>query len=442
MRQPKLPMRNVAEKTAKGFLTFLRHRKGVTAVTFAVSLVPMLVMAGTAIDISRAFIVKQRLSFAIDAAALAVGSSSGTEAELTTIMQTYFDANYPGAKLGTPAVPVLDLSVPSEVSITAQATVETAFMKIVGYDEVTVNAETTVVRESKALEVALVLDVTGSMCSPCSKRDAMKSAAKEFVKILFGTQAVHPKLGVSVVPFSGGVHVDDFDTKGVAVAAVENADYTDFAGGGGGSWSSCTYARYSGKHDEKDSTAAKGGAWTRISNGSNCPDQKVTPLTNVRATVDTAIDNLTTGGWTHINLGAVWGWRTLSKKAPYTEGKAYSDPENTKAIVIMTDGNNETGSSSHTSYGYLSWGWLGTTSTSTAGDKLDAKLTSVCTKMKNKNIVVYTVTFGSGIDSDTTTLMTNCATDAGKYYHSPTNAQLKVAFQTIATELSNLRIAN
>ena len=95
---------------ASGLAGFIRQRRGVTAVTFAIALLPLLVLTGTAVDVSRAFIVKQRLGFAIDAAALAVGASSGTTAELTTLMQTYFDANYPSEKLGVPATPSMTIT--------------------------------------------------------------------------------------------------------------------------------------------------------------------------------------------------------------------------------------------------------------------------------------------------------------------------------------------
>ena len=60
-------------------------RSGSYAVIFALSLVPILIAIGGAVDLSQAYIVKQRLTRALDAAGLAVGGMTGlTTAELQT----------------------------------------------------------------------------------------------------------------------------------------------------------------------------------------------------------------------------------------------------------------------------------------------------------------------------------------------------------------------
>ena len=45
-------------------------------------------------------------------------------------------------------------------------------------------------------------------------------------------------------------------------------------------------------------------------------------------------------GGTNIMEGVMWGWRVLSPEPPFTEGKAYDDPENDKFLIVMTDGEN------------------------------------------------------------------------------------------------------
>ena len=45
-------------------------------------------------------------------------------------------------------------------------------------------------------------------------------------------------------------------------------------------------------------------------------------------------------GGTHINWGAIWGWRIISPDEPFTEGASYGTADSTKAVIILTDGAN------------------------------------------------------------------------------------------------------
>ncbi|MGQ0663505.1 MAG: TadE/TadG family type IV pilus assembly protein [Pseudomonadota bacterium] len=105
-------------------------RRGVLAVVFGLAIVPILLGVGAAVDISRALVVQHRLAGAIDAAGLGVATAlaQGTSEGLMTIMQKYFDANYPAAQLGVPGA--LELTVSDNgIAIAATATVETTFMR-------------------------------------------------------------------------------------------------------------------------------------------------------------------------------------------------------------------------------------------------------------------------------------------------------------------------
>ncbi len=172
-----------------------------------------------------------------------------------------------------------------------------------------------------------------------------------------------------------------------------------------------------------------------------CPVELL-PLTNVKKDVLDKIDEMTANGVTHINLGAVWGWRVLSPSEPYTNGAAYGDEKTNKAIVIMTDGANfiSGNSGQYSGYGLFSDGRLGN-DPGQAEKELDKRLTEVCTKMKNLDILVFTITFDVP-SKQIQNLMSNCATDSGKYFNSPSGADLQQAFKSIGAQLSNLRIGN
>src|SRR5204863_6174867 len=57
------------------------------------------------------------------------------------------------------------------------------------------------------VEISLMLDVTGSMCSPCSKIDAVKSAAKDLIDIVVWDDQSTYYSRVALAPFAEAVNV-------------------------------------------------------------------------------------------------------------------------------------------------------------------------------------------------------------------------------------------
>ncbi|MGZ8406757.1 MAG: pilus assembly protein TadG-related protein, partial [Caulobacteraceae bacterium] len=102
------------------------------------------------------------------------------------------------------------------------------------------------------------------------------------------------------------------------------------------------------------------GATPAAGKGPNylCDSTAITPLTNSRSTLDTAVNNLSPAGNTNIFEGLMWGWRSLSSTEPFTQGKAYGAPNNRKVIILMTDGqNNYSGASNYNLSQYFSYGF-------------------------------------------------------------------------------------
>lgn len=441
-----------ADRTPRRFAGRLaRDRRGGIALIFALTLLPIAVGAGLALDLGRAYIVESRLAYALDAAGLAVGSSSGSDAELQVLLQSYFDANYPAAELGIPATPSMSI-IGDEIHLSAAADIGTMLMGIVGVHNIAVAADSVIIREVKGIEVVLVLDNTGSMSG--SKMTSLKDASTELIDILFGDQTLPALLKVGIVPFSPAVNIDA--SNAALLTALNPADFSPDV------WRGCVEAR-TYPHDSRDTSTGVGGSWPPYLYASNSSNNwpsvsgsrgqvrgpnkncavSLLPLTNVKQDLLDKITSMEARGTTHINLGAVWGWRLLSPDPPFTEGLPFNDDENTKAIIIMTDGANYISSSGngYSAYGSLSEGRLGTTSKSAAEAVLDTRLAEVCSEMKTpaNNIIVYTITFQVS-SSSARTLMQNCASDVGKYFDSPSSAALQSAFRSIAQELSNLRI--
>jgi Flp pilus assembly protein TadG len=144
-----------------------QQREGNVAMLVGLFAIPLVIAGGIATNVGRAYSVKVRLGAALDAAALAVGSESHqTPTQMSTDLQNYFFANYPSTALGNsvtvnPVPSNADLSA-TTVNYQAQATVPMVFMQLIGISNITVSV-TAQTKKSPGLEVAVVLDNTGSM---------------------------------------------------------------------------------------------------------------------------------------------------------------------------------------------------------------------------------------------------------------------------------------
>jgi len=181
-----------------------------------------------------------------------------------------------------------------------------------------------------------------------------------------------------------------------------------------------------------------------------CALQPVIRLTTNASSVKTAIDAMTAVGETNIPIGLAWGWNALSPTGPFADGRAYGTDHNRKIVILMTDGENtmndpsksqEINGSFYGGYGYIWQNMLGITSgaASVRTDKIDDRLTLLCTNMKAKGIVIYTVRVE--VTSGSSDLLQGCATTPDKFYDVQDVAQLGAAFDAIARSIDNLRIS-
>src|SRR5690606_18810747 len=153
-----------------GLGAFRRDEEGAVAVLVAAAIIPLIGALGLATDTARGYMVKARLSQALDAAALAGGKNIfGTDRDAD--IQMFFDANFPPGTLGAD-VSALAITVNADktvLGISATATINTTFMRVLGLNELTVAASTEVSRQIDQLDVVLSIDTSGSMGSPYSK---------------------------------------------------------------------------------------------------------------------------------------------------------------------------------------------------------------------------------------------------------------------------------
>lgn len=153
-----------------------RGERGATMVLFTMMIALVIIpMVGLAIDGSVAFWARAKLSAAVDAAALAAGRSVNVKqttnqnsGPVVSVAQQWFYANFPTGWIGTTVLNggpnVQYITTPDsrqQVTVTASASVPMYFMRIAGYNSITVSATAQSSRRSSF--VILVLDRSGSM---------------------------------------------------------------------------------------------------------------------------------------------------------------------------------------------------------------------------------------------------------------------------------------
>jgi len=194
--------------------SFITSRRGNVAMMFGIALVPMTIAAGAGLDYARAALARSQMSDALDAAALAVGSTSGlNQTTAQALAQKYFDANYAGdTSNGRPVVTIGTGGYTSTGSVTIDASynLPTTLLKVIGRTVMPVTTSATVVWGQSKLWVALVLDNSGSMRNGDSngtQMDALKNASKQLLTILQNAAAANGDVKVSIVPFDRVVNV-------------------------------------------------------------------------------------------------------------------------------------------------------------------------------------------------------------------------------------------
>lgn len=201
------------------FRRLFSDRRGAFAIQFALMAVPLFACTGVAIDGGRAFLARFELASALDAAALAAGSTITEDtARLEAVARRFVATNFTIAEASEVRV---QIDPGDEVlTVRGEVDVETFFMGIVGIPNVTVSAEAEVRRGGTNVEVALVLDTTESMSG--QRMTDLKLAASDLVDIVV-TDNQEPYFSkLALVSYGGNVHAGDYadDMRGEARQGV------------------------------------------------------------------------------------------------------------------------------------------------------------------------------------------------------------------------------
>ncbi|MEL7047908.1 MAG: VWA domain-containing protein [Pseudomonadota bacterium] len=520
--------------------SFSRDERGVTAVTFAIGFAAFALAAGIAIDYGRIINDKMRDQRAVDTAVLAAADRLGFD-DQDASGKARAEAFYAANRLNNPSSTIEDVTLNSstgEVSARTQTNWQATLLK--GLDQFfpgigsdrQISVGATVAKGSGTVELALVLDNSGSMSG--SHIQDLRTAATDLAKTVFAGVEGTDRVKVGVVPFAASVNVGPqnrtaswIDTGGIGPTHSENfaepRNRFDLFSEVGQSWAGCVEARPNGldvKDRKPDTGVPKsmfvpmfapdepgeagsprsgynnsyldddGGqcqrydrvclSYSRRGNctswqtvrlpddqaqartckyfGQNrsggygpnymCTTQPLLPLNATRSDVEYAISRMQASGNTNIKEGIAWGWRVLSRRAPFTEGRGNRDDNNRKIMIIMTDGENwyntqsSLNKSVYAAQGYASKGRLGSTY-SHAGytADLNAKTRAVCDNAKADGVTIYSIAFRLENDPVTQALLSHCASGGDNFFKASNGAALIQSFQNIGREISEVRIA-
>lgn len=462
----------------RGVDRFSRNREGNFAVLFGAAVSVLALGVGFAVNISQFYNARSGLQGVVDAAVTSTARDLTlgviTETDASKMVQAFLDANSTAGILQADKI-VLDKLTVDKTANTVKADAHAdvgLFFPLFGTDNMRrVTASTTALYSDKTVEVAMMLDVTGSMAADrrakTNKIGDLKTAASQTVKDLLdqNRDPNDPRIRVSIIPYAEAVNTGGLaDTvfvetemgpkvpppidAAVSVSAIvsdscatERKDkdgYADYSSDG----------PYTQRRDNQGKIyLAKVNRDYRMR---VCPAAALVPLTADEDKLLTAIDRFQAGGVTAGGIAAQWGyymlspsWRSAISGARLGAGPANFDRNKVaKIAILMTDGQFNTAFA----------GARGSSRSQDQGQKSRANAENICDNMKRDGIEIFTIGFDlndpamTGIERDQAkSVLKDCATDDTSslkhYYEAANGAELSAAFGEISRNIEKLTIS-
>lgn len=285
---------------------FARDEDGGMIVFTLFILICMLLAVGVAIDTVRTEFTRIHLQNVTDSAVLAAADLDQT-LDPKSVVDDWVERA--GFEEGAVTVEVLENSLDARsIQATARREVSTMFIDMIGIDTLSAPASSVAEEAVTEIEIALVLDNSGSMANNNNYRlNLLKPAAQSFVTQVLNNEAAEGKVAISIIPFATQVNAGP--------DLLKHYNVSDEHG-----YSNCVTFE-----DENFSSAAlsTGTALNRTAhfdpNQTRLPPQdkyrvcrtdssrEITPWSDNETDLYTQIDNMVGFGWTSIEIGAKWG---------------------------------------------------------------------------------------------------------------------------------------
>ncbi len=162
-------------------------------------LIGILLVGGFAVDLMRAETRRAELQAVADTATLAAAAST-QERNPTTVVQDYFAAA--GLSNELDSVQIAGVVTAREVTANTSSQVPTTFLRMAGINNFTASVSSTATEKISAVELSMVLDISGSMRG--DKLTRLQDASADFVDAIFGSLPTSESM-VSIVPYTATV---------------------------------------------------------------------------------------------------------------------------------------------------------------------------------------------------------------------------------------------
>jgi len=423
---------------------------GNVAVTFALALLPVVGFVGAAVDYSRANNARSALQTALDSAVLMIShdAASLSEDEVTQKAKDYVAAMYHHPEVAGVEVSAIytpDGGSGAGVTMTAQGTLSTTFLKAIGRDTLPISVSSKSTWGNIKLRVAIALDVSGSQAWD-GKLTAMKSATKKLIDQLSALAKNPGDVMISLIPFAKVVKVG---------ISNSNATWLDYA-----YWDAtaqtCTYSRRGSSCTSKPRSDWTGCVTDRSENydvddtlptsaatyfpatdyyengvyycdqNSSVRLQQITPLTKEWPPLKNNVDALQATGGTNQQIGIAWAWWSLKQSDPLNAPAFEGNYTYKQAIVVLTDGLN----TENRVYG----------NGTQYEPRVDARQKILCDNIKADDITIYSIQVNTTGDPEAEALA-YCASGRENFFYLTSANDVFAAFDTIGASLSKLRIA-
>lgn len=410
---------------------FRDDQRGNFLMMFALALVPLMGVVGVAIDYSRASNARQALNAAIDSAALMAARDAQklSDAQVRTRIDAWIRDNLPpDVKEQYVSSAITIDRTARTIKIDAQAVVPTTIARIIGNTQLPVGTSSQSTWGTNKIELALVLDNTGSMSSS-GKMTALKQASKDLIQIMKDASIDPEQIKISIVPFNTQVRIDRAlkDEAWIRYGMTRKINCDKWGNNcTTQTLTKATWVASEGCIADRDQNydvtdAGSYSASTQQYPATWCGQTSLAetlPLTSDWTALNARVDTMTPVGNTNVTIGAVWGWATLTPDAPFTNAKPSTEPQLKKYMILLTDGDNTENRFT------------------TTGSQIDARTTLACTGIKAAGISLYTIRVIDG----NATLLKNCATRPEMYYEVKNASELSPIFKAIASEISAVRL--
>jgi Flp pilus assembly protein TadG len=430
-------------KAAKAFPA---DRGGNFAVLTAAAAAAILLAAGFALNIGQIVMTRSNLLNALDSAVTSTARDITTgrlkSGEARETIEAFLHANGDAGFMSADRIVLDSLEIDREAStlrVKASVDVDMIFPLFGASPVRTVSAESAAIYSDRKIEVAMMLDITGSMSG--RKLDDLKTAAKNAAKTLLSSNGrANPRVRVAIVPYANSVNTGILDHTVFIEDKYTESDPPRLDN-----------PRLAGlRRDDKCATERKGslqftdaspygGMVNRDFRLGFCPSVPLRPLTTSLADLEDTIGRFKAHGHTAGHIGIQWSWYLLSPKwasmlPSAARPEEYGKGKVAKYAILMTDGEFNT-----------AYAGVPEHERTEGGQPVRSRdyAKRLCDRMKEAGIEIFTVGFML-TEPGAKDVMRDCASPDNSIvrhnFQTGNGAELDAAFQEIAQNIERLAL--